>query len=428
VKNISFRQPRYIIPLILLPFFFLFFFIFRHWNGSAQEAPVGQDSVATNQINPLMPGVAKQVTEAPVKDKFGAYQEAFKHSTDFTALENIDAPTLSGRDGDLSSVYSPQDIAQLRAQKTLDSLQQVMRAGQSDIDQQMQAILQKKGRRNDQGQGTYPPSGRSQEEAFLAEVQRMNGTGASGNPMGNKRSGGADAYTEQMMMFREQMKLVDSIQQANQRSATGQSRSGVEASGKKGSLPLDPASDSLFTPLPVSLQPQVSDRSRSLGFHTLRNAGTSSMVMAMIDQDVKVNAGHRVRIRLLQDIYVGGTRVPKGTYLYGQVTGFQTSRINLSITQVFLNGQTLPVQLDVFDNDGYLGLYVPGSNFREFSKEIGTQATRGLSQLQTADQNDPVNSLINQLFQTGTSATTKMIRKEKAVLTYNYSIYLQEKQ
>jgi conjugative transposon TraM protein len=428
VKNISFRQPRYIIPLILLPFFFLFFFIFRHWNGSAQAAVVGQDTVATNQINPLMPGVAKQVTEEPVKDKFGAYQEAFKHNTDFTALENINAPTLSGPDGGLSSVYSPQDIAQLQAQKTLDSLQRVMRAGQSDIDQQMQAILQKKARRNDQGQATYPPSGRSQEEAFLAEVQRMNGTGASGNPMGNMRSSGTDNYTEQMMMFREQMKLVDSIQQANQRSATGLSRSGFEAVGKKGSLPLDPASDSSFTPLPVSLQPQVIDRSRSLGFHTLRNAGTSSMVIAMIDQDVKVNAGHRVRIRLLQDIYVGGTRVPKGTYLYAQVTGFQTSRINLSITQVFLNGQTLPVQLDVFDNDGYLGLYVPGSNFREFSKEIGTQATRGLSQLQTADQNDPVNSLINQLFQTGTSATTKMIRKEKAVLTYNYSIYLQEKQ
>lgn len=382
--------------------------------------------MATDQINPLMPGVAKQVTEAPVKDKFGAYQEAFKHSTDFTALENIDAPILSGRDGDLSSVYSSQDIAQLRAQKTLDSLQQVMRAGQSDIDQQMQAILQKKARRNDQGK--YPSSGRSQEEAFLAEVQRMNAAGASANPMGNKRSNGTDAYTEQMMMFRAQMKLVDSIQQANQRSATGQSKSAAAAQGKKGSLPLDPASDSSFTPLPVSLQPQGHDRSRSLGFHTLRNAGTSSMVMAMIDQDVKVNAGHRVRIRLLQDIYVGGTRVPKGTYLYAQVTGFQTSRINLSITQVFLNGQTLPVQLDVFDNDGYLGLYVPGSNFREFSKEIGTQATRGLSQLQTADQNDPVNSLINQLFQTGTSATTKMIRKEKAVLTYNYSIYLQEKQ
>lgn len=427
MKNISFRQPRYIIPLILLPFFFLFFFIFRHWNGSPPAAPVGLDTVATNQINPLMPGVAKQVSEEPVKDKFGAYQEAFKHNTDFTALENIDAPNESGGGGGLSSVYSAQDIAQLRAQKTLDSLQQVMQVSQSEIDKQMQGIMQKKGGRNDQGHSKYMSPSRSQEEAFLAEVERMNRAGTSGDSTGNRATNGTDAYTQQMMMFREQMKLVDSIQQANQRLTPGQAKSGSAVKGGKGSLSLDPASDSSFTPLPVSLQPQ-GNRERSLGFHTLRNAGTNSMVMAMIDQDVKVNAGHRIRIRLLQDIYVGGTRVPKGTYLYAQVTGFQTSRINLSITQVFLNGQTLPVQLDVFDNDGYLGLYVPGSNFREFSKEIGTQATRGLSQLQTADQNDPVNSLINQLFQSGTSATTKMIRREKAVLTYNYTIYLQEKQ
>jgi hypothetical protein len=71
---------------------------------------------------------------------------------------------------------------------------------------------------------------------------------------------------------------------------------------------------------------------------------------------------------------------------------------------------------------------VPGSNFREFTKEIGTQATRGLSQVRTADQSDIAASLLSQLFETATSATTKMIKKEKAVLTYNYSIYLKEKQ
>ena len=427
MKNIPFRQPRYIIPLILLPFFFLFFFIFRHWNGSAQAAPMGRDSVATNQINPLMPGVGKQITEEPVKDKFEAYQDAFKHNTDFTALENIDAAKQGGLDGNLSSVYSSQDIAQLRAQKTLDSLQQTMRAGQADIDQQMQAILQHKNRLNAKGQVKYAGNSRSQEEAFFAELQRMNGASASGLPYGNNPQRGTDAYTQQMMMFREQMKLVDSIQQASQRpGVNGKTKS--QGLGKETTYHwIQTVIPALFL-CPLAWNPIVKILTRSLGFHTLRNPGPPAMVAAMIDQDLKVNAGHRVRIRLLQDIYVGGTRVPKGTYLYAQVTGFQTSRINLSITQIFLNAQTLPVKLDVFDNDGYLGLYVPESNFREFSKEIGTQATRGLSQLQTADQNDPVNSLLNNLFQTGTSATTKMIRKEKAVLTYNYTIYLQEKQ
>jgi conjugative transposon TraM protein len=425
MKNIQFRSPRYIIPLILLPFFFLFFFIFRHWNGSAETTVTIKDSMPSNQINPQMPGVGKQISEQPVKDKFEAYQDAFKHKTDFTALENIGMEQQVDGQGNLSSVYSDQDIAQLRAQKTLDSLQLVMRSGQADIDRQMQAIFKNKPRGGTGGQIRYNDPNRSPEEAFLAELQRMNEGGQATTASGTSQKG-TDAYAEQMKMFREQMKLVDSIQQASQR-AGGRSEK-EKGDRRKSSVPLDPAADSSFVPLPVSLEPSVSSSSNAGVFHTLRNTSTTSMIAATIDQDLKVNAGHRVRIKLLQDIYVGGNRVPKGTYVYAQVTGFQTSRINLSVTQIFLNAQALPVKLDVFDSDGYLGLYVPGSNFREFSKEIGTQATRGLSQLNTGDQNDPVNSLLNQLFQTGTSATTKMIRKEKAVLTYNYTIYLQEKQ
>ena len=425
MKNIQFRSPRYIIPLILLPFFFLFFFIFRHWNGSAETAVTIKDSMPTNQINPQMPGVGKQISEQPVKDKFEAYQDAFKHNTDFTALENIGIEQQVDGQGNLSSVYSDQDIAQLRAQKTLDSLQQVMRSGQADIDRQMQTILKNKPRSRGNGQIRYGDPNRSPEEAFLAELQRMNA--AVPEVASGRDQKGTDRYAQQMMMFREQMQLVDSLQQASQRT-TGNGKQMMQPEPGKSSLPLDPAMDSSFRPLAVSLEPTNNHPASAAVFHTLRTVNPSTMIAAMIDQDLKVNTGQRVRIRLLQDIYVGGNKVPKGTYLYAQVTGFQTSRINLSITQIFLNSQALPVKLDVFDSDGYLGLYVPGSNFREFSKEIGTQATRGLSQLNTGDQNDPVNSLLNQLFQTGTSATTKMIRKEKAVLTYNYTIYLQEKQ
>jgi conjugative transposon TraM protein len=234
-----------------------------------------------------------------------------------------------------------------------------------------------------------------------------------------------------MDLFREQMKLVDSIQRQSQRNGPQGSGSGNAGIGDRQpdvGKRFDPSTDTTFKPMAVSLQPQWASDVHRKGFYTLRTQSPAPLVSAMIDQELKVHAGNRIRIRLLQDIYVGGTRVPKGTYLYAQVTGFQTSRINLSITSVFLHGRTLPVELDIYDNDGYLGLYVPGSSFREFTKDIGTQATRGLSQLQTADQSDIAASLLSQLFETATSATTKMIKKEKAVLTYNYSIYLKEKQ
>ena len=427
MKNIRFSQPKYVVPLIILPFIFLFYFIFRNWNGSADAGQASTDTLPTNQINPLMPGVAREITDEPVKDKFGAYQEAFKNNTDFSMIGNIDAENGS-QVGGLSSAYSLGDIEQLQAQKTLDSLQRELQRGQQDIDRQMQSVMQPRRQSGSGNASGRPRYGRSTEETFLAELERMNTQGYPSTPPVQNRPSQRDSYTEQMDLFREQMRLVDSIQQAGQRptqSATGVMKKNRQAGSTAG---FDPSADSGFRPLPVSLQPEGMPEEASKGFHTLRTVSPAPLVSAMIDQELKVNAGNRVRIRLLQDIYVGGNRVPKGTYLFAQVTGFQTSRINLSITSIFLNGRTLPVELDIYDNDGYLGLYVPGSNFREFTKEIGTQATRGLSQVRTADQSDIAASLLSQLFETATSATTKMIKKEKAVLTYNYSIYLKEKQ
>ena len=80
----------------------------------------------------------------------------------------------------------------------------------------------------------------------------------------------------------------------------------------------------------------------------------------------------------------------------------------------------------LFDNDGYLGLYVPGSNFREFSKEIGTQATQGLSQVATPDNSDVRMNMLSQIFSTTTTTLSSLIRKNKAFLKYNYIVYLKE--
>ncbi len=144
----------------------------------------------------------------------------------------------------------------------------------------------------------------------------------------------------------------------------------------------------------------------------------------MIDQDVKATLGSRVRIRLLKDMYVGDYLIKRGSYIYGVVTGFQKQRVNISISQVLYNNTCLPVKIDLFDNDGYLGLYVPGSNFREFSKEIGTQATQGLSQVSATDNSDVKMNMLSQLFNTTTTTLSSLIRKDKAFLKYNYIVYL----
>lgn len=420
----TFTQPRYVIPLILLPFLFLFFFIFRHWNGSASTASASADSLPSGQLNPDMPGVARRISEDPVKDKFDAYQEAFRNRTDFSMLGNIEGRGQLNPYDDPSSAYSRGEIERLQSQKTLDSLQREMSRGQQAIEQQMRSLPARSPLRSG-GSGARPPEyGRSEEETFLAEIQRLSRDPGASSGSSSVRSASTDSYSEQMKLFREQMRLMDSMQQTAQTKGSGSKTTPV-TNGRK---PLDPAQDSSFRPLAVRSSPEPAESKRSGGFYTLRLERKPGLISAMIDQDLRVHAGGRVRIRLLQDIHVGGERIPRGTHLFAQVTGFQTTRINLSVTQIQFGHQSLPVQLDIYDTDGYLGLHVPGSHFREFTKEIGTQGTRGLSQLRMADGSDPVSGLLTQLFQTAGSSTNQLIRREKARLTYNYAIYLKEKQ
>jgi conjugative transposon TraM protein len=270
-----------------------------------------------------------------------------------------------------------------------------MSRGQQVIDRQIQALP---GRSSSRSGGSYarpPEYGRSEEETFLAEIERLTkgGSGASNASRATGATASSDSYSEQMQLFREQMRLMDSIQQ----SARIPSESKRPVQGKDARKGFDPSADTGFKPLSVSTEPVINSSNRNGGFHTLRVEQKPALISAIIDQDLRVHAGGRVRIRLLQDIHVGGERIPKGTHVFAQVTGFQTTRINLSITQIYHNQQSLPVELDIYDTDGYLGLHVPGSHFREFTKEIGTQGTRGLSQIRMADGSDPVSGLLTQL-------------------------------
>ena len=228
------------------------------------------------------------------------------------------------------------------------------------------------------------------------------------------------SYDNQMRVFHEQMRYLDSLQRTKDDEGEANKNTIKRKSFAK---EFDPKKDTTFKPLPIT---STTSGSHSI-FNTIRNfEDEENNITAMIDQDVKAVLGSRVRIRLLKDMYVGDYLIKTGAYIYGVVTGFQKQRVNISIAQVVYNNTSLPVKIDLFDNDGYLGLYVPGSNFREFSKEIGTQATQGLSQVATPDNSDVRMNMLSQIFNTTTTTLSSLIRKNKAFLKYNYIVYLKE--
>ena len=96
----------------------------------------------------------------------------------------------------------------------------------------------------------------------------------------------------------------------------------------------------------------------------------------MIDQTTKAKEGTRLRFKLLDDVTVSGTKLRKGTYLYGTVSGFGQQRVRATITNILAGDKFIKVKLSVFDNDGMEGFYVPESAFRDFVKDAGSSTVQ----------------------------------------------------
>jgi conjugative transposon TraM protein len=390
---------------------FIFFYVFQSWgaNSKRQATITNKDSslnTKTNQINTEIPGVSKDVAQEEIKDRFKSMQEAYKNDKDYSALSamDVDQQQPSG----YSSTYTQEDIEIIKTNQKFNNLTNSLNSNKANLDRNMQRMLS---RANQNSSNSGYHSNKSPEEIYN-ELQRQSSPYNTGERNYKQN--------DDMAVFREQMRVIDSMQKASAYSGTNPGKKGKKYSSQNREQ--DPSVDTSFKPLPVSTVPH-----RAGGFNTIRAFKASETIKAVIDQAEKVYAGTRLRIRLLQEIVVGNHAIPEGTYVYGFVTGFQTQRVNISVNQIMYEGQPLPVKLDVFDNDGYLGIYVPQSNFLEFTKEIGSQGSSGLSSVRTSEgSSDFSSSLLSKLFTTTGSSINKVIRKDKAFVKYNYIIYLKE--
>ena len=149
----------------------------------------------------------------------------------------------------------------------------------------------------------------------------------------------------------------------------------------------------------------------------------------MIDKTTKAHEGTRLRFKLLDDVTLKGTKLKKGTYLYGTVTGFGQQRVMATITSILVRDKFIKVGLSVYDNDGMEGFYVPESAFRDLMKDAKANALQsninfdggygsGLSSEAVALQ------ALQNMYQSVTSAVSTNIRKNKARIKYNTIVYL----
>lgn len=397
LKKINFKQQKYIVPLIALPFVLF---------GAYQIETLLEDEevVAPQQELSLSLGE----TQDSILSKNEAYDELFTNGDHRTMLDGLD------REQDSLMMYT--DNLNNKQRRYIDSLEE---ARKRNLERESRLAS---------GRTSYyePTSGggrtsRSNDDDYQrsADIIRMLNEGASGtgkqyngnNPMASNSNTQSREEDDPVKTLRKQMIMLDSLEKSRDPEILAQRK--AEEKLKKSRAKMEAFLNSTLKVSKAGLNPQ---------FNSISKERENNFVKAVIDENVTGYLGSRIRFRLLEDVYVGKNKVSKGSILYGQISGFTLQRVNLNIVSILNNGEILPINLSVYDTDGMQGLYVPQSAFREMMRELGENSVQGT----TMDNSGQgfFTSLLSRAFQSTSQTIANLIRKNKAKIKYNTHIYL----
>lgn len=384
LKKINWKQPKYMIPLIIyFPLLFVGYFVIDLFHTEKAEIP---DGLATTEyLNPDLPE-AKMKGDG-IGNKYESMLKSYGKIDDYSALGNIERNEEDTHE-EYESKYTDEEREQLEAQEA---------AKLAEMQRQLQESAQK-------GQEIAQGGSPSEEDRIARSKQREQ----EAMDELNRAIAQARLQAQQSMM-----------PAATDTADAGQREGKVEASDKKKTDDDEPQEV-------VKKVKVTSDY-----FNTLcDNDKETSLIKAIIDENIKAVDGSRVRLRLLDDIEINDVVVPKGSYLYATMSGFGSQRVKGNVQSIMVDDDIVKVSLALYDTDGLEGLYVPSSQFRETTKDVGSGALSNTSSL-TNNSTTSGNSLatwgaqtITNVVQKTSNAISKAIKKNNAKLKYGTFVYL----
>lgn len=392
--KIDFKQPKYIFPLVVfVPLCALVYFVMQTF-GVGEET---EQAVATDRINTELP----EANAEEAGDKLYEMTQRFGDEDAFTAVGAIGEEEKDKED--VGHGYSEEELNRLDAAEAERIRQQ----------EEMEEL-----------------------ERSLAESKKHINSYAYGNGASDSRAGGEAGYSSQDDFARdlEEIQRRSFERQKAIESGLGFGNSEAEEAAKR------QRADSI-----AKVRKEEAERNRpnlvikssdtnADKFHTVTasdEAVEAKLIRAMIDETTKAKEGTRLRFKLLDDVTVSETRLRKGTYLYGTVSGFGQQRVRATITSILVGDKFIKVKLSVFDNDGMEGFYVPESSFRDFVKDASANTVQQNISFESEDgygsgisgEAIALQALQN-MYNSATSAISSGIKKNKAKIKYNTIVYL----
>ena len=404
IRKINFKQPKYIFPLVVfIPLCALVYFVMQTFGGGEDA----RQTVATDRINTQLP----QANAEEAGDKMYEMSRRFGDEDAFTAVGAIGEEQKKAEE--LEHGYSEDELNKLDAAEA-ERIRQ-----QQEMEELERSLAESRRHINSFAYGDNPSSGNR-----------------SGNGSRTGTATATEGYTSQDDFARD-------LEEIQRRSYERQKA--IESGLGIGRFDRDELAEKQRADSIAKVRQAEKERNRpklvikssdtnAEKFHTVTSpddVAEAKLIRAMIDQTTKAKEGTRLRFKLLDDITVSNTKLKKGTYLYGTVTGFGQQRVKATITSILVGDKFINVKLSVFDNDGMEGFYVPESSFREFVKDASSSAVQQNINFQSEDGYGSGISgealalqALQNVYNSASSAISSNIRKNKAKIKYNTIVYL----
>ena len=392
-KKIDLRQGKYWFPLVLfVPLVAIAYFSCEMFKGTGT-----QEGMVTDSINTMMPEPAGD----GLRGKFAAMEDNLLRGDGYTAVNALGEEETGESDDE--NVYSESEMDRIdkekaerkREEEQMAALQQQLRESRMHINQYDDRYSSNGSQQREMEQ--FEQEMRQIQERSRKMARDITGDGASYGSNGNEQ---------------------------NQPYPNGGQITGYDIYGNPIYASQQQKKDS------VAVVTKAED-SNSDSFNTIADEEKldDPLIKAMIDKTTKAHEGTRLRFKLLDDVIVKGTKLKKGTYLYGTVTGFGQQRVMADITSILVKDKFLKIHLTVYDLDGMQGFYVPESAFRDMMKDASSAAMQsnisfdsgggsGISAEALALQ------ALQNVYQSTSSAVSQAIKKNRAKIKYNSIVYL----
>jgi hypothetical protein len=172
--------------------------------------------------------------------------------------------------------------------------------------------------------------------------------------------------------------------------------------------------------------PTIPSSPKKKGFKTMGASANSSdpnTIRAVIHGEQKnITTASQVKLRLLDPISIDGVLVPRNTIVYGKAS-FSDNRMSVTIDNVRYGTNLLPFVAEIYDMDGFKGLYVP-DNITNDAKKDASSGTVSRTNVISGTSTGIINTAISATNNAIKSVTEKKIREVKVDLPANYKLLI----